>query len=78
MNETVNVFYVDFPTKAHGMVTANADGSYTILLNSRLSLEQQRRTFRHEMWHIENNDFEKTDVDEIEYEAHRHDKGLPL
>ena len=74
MKEVVSVHFVDFPTKARGMVTANADGSYTILLNSRLSFEQQRKTFRHEMRHIQNHDFEKTDVDEIEYEAHKHDK----
>ena len=74
MKEVVSVHFVDFPTKARGMFTANADGSYTILLNSRLSFEQQRKTFRHEMWHIQNHDFEKTDVDEIEYEAHKHDK----
>ena len=71
MNEIVNVFLVDFPTKAHGMVTANEDGSFTILLNARLSLSQQRKAYRHEMWHIKNHDFEKSDVQEIEYQAHR-------
>lgn len=77
MKEVVNVCFVDFPTKARGMVTANADGSYTILLNSRLSFEQQRKAFRHEMWHIQNHDFERADtvgVQQIEYEAHQHDK----
>lgn len=51
-------------------IVKNKDDSYTILLNARLSREKQLEAYCHAMRHIENGDFEKDDVQEIETAAH--------
>lgn len=67
----IQIRLLDFPTnKVTETVTHNADGSYTIFLNSRMTQERQLESYLHAMRHITNNDFEKTDVQEIESEAH--------
>ena len=55
----------------HEQITQNHDGSYTVFLNARDSTEMSRMSFVHALCHIHNNDFEKYDVQEIEYEAHK-------
>ena len=62
----INIIITDMPTSIRGCVHQNADCSYTIFLNARLSIEQQHITFQHEIRHILNNDFEKTDTNNIE------------
>ena len=75
MNDIL-VKIIDFPnTKVSEAVTANDDGSYTILLNAKMSHERLQKAYLHALGHIEHNDFEKSDVQEIEYEAHRRDAG---
>lgn len=72
MREDVNVILVDFPnTKGYEMCVENSDGSYTVLINARMSTDQQRKAYEHAVYHIENNDFEKESVQEIEARAHR-------
>ena len=67
----VNVVLLDFKTtKGKEMVATNEDGSYTIFINSRLSYAVQLKAYQHAMRHIENGDFEKNDVQQIEYVAH--------
>ena len=67
----VNVIVMDFPNKrGHEMVVPNEDGSYTIFINAGLNRESQLKAYEHAMKHIENDDFQKTDVQEIEYIAH--------
>jgi hypothetical protein len=67
----IQIRILDFPTtKVTETVTQNADGSYTIFLNSRMTQERQLESYLHAMRHITNNDFEKTDVQTIESEAH--------
>ena len=71
-SENVFVELVDFgEIPGAEMVTQNDDGSYTILLNARYSFERQQEACRHACWHIDNLDFEKCDVQEIETEAHK-------
>ncbi len=71
MTPDVNVVVIDFKTgKGKEMVVPNEDGSYTILINSRLTYASQLKAYEHAMRHINNNDFEKTDVQPIEYSAH--------
>ena len=68
----VNVIVMDFPNKkGHEMVVPNEDGSYTIFINAGLNRESQLKAYEHAMKHIENDDFQKTDVQEIEYIAHK-------
>ena len=48
-------------------------GGYTVYIDSRLSQEKQVRSYQHALGHIVNQDFEKTDVQEIERDAHGRD-----
>lgn len=67
----VNVVLLDFKTsKGNEMISANEDGTYTILINSRLSYAGQLKAYEHAIKHIQQNDFEKNSVQKIEYEAH--------
>ena len=43
---------------------------YTIYINAKLSPEGREKAMRHALWHIQNGDFERFDVQEIEEEAH--------
>lgn len=52
------------------VVTENEDGSYTIFINSRMNYEKQMRAYLHAMEHINGDDFQKEDVQHIEYHAH--------
>ena len=68
----VFVEVIDFKeAKGNEFVTPNSDGSYTIFLNARKSYEMQKEALEHALRHIDNNDFEKTDVQQIEAEAHQ-------
>ena len=51
-------------------VIKNNDDSYTILLNARLSQERQLECYKHALLHINNEDFEKDNADEIECKTH--------
>lgn len=70
MTPDVNCKIIDFPTKGNEMVMPNEDGSYTILINAKLSYIGRIQAYEHAMSHILNHDFQKTDVQEIESEAH--------
>lgn len=52
------------------VVTENEDGSYTIFINSRLNYEKRLKSYLPAMKHIEGDDFQKGDVQNIEYLAH--------
>ena len=41
------------------------------MLNSRLNYEQHLKSYAHELFHIENGDYEKTNVDLIKLWAHK-------
>lgn len=69
-NENVFVKFIDFPVKGNETVTRNEDDTYTVFINSRLSREMQLKAYMHALVHIQNGDFDKTDVDQIEYTAH--------
>ena len=68
--DDLNVQIIDMDTAMAERVTLNADGSYTIFLNARLNHEQQISAYEHALEHINNCDFEKQNVQEIEYAAH--------
>lgn len=69
----INTQLIDMDVLIGEQVIKNVDDSYTILLNSRLSHERQLECYRHAINHIQSNDFEKTNSNIIELEAH-HDK----
>lgn len=73
MIENVDYFVklVDFPVcTCGGIIMLNDDGTYTILINSRLSHAQNLDSLRHELNHIKNGDFYRDDpIGQIEKEA---------
>lgn len=67
----INIFLIDFGSSVPAATsTANADGTYSIFINSRCSEQAQRLSCYHELFHIFNKDFDKCSVNEIEIEAH--------
>ena len=61
---------IDFPARGREIVTPNDDGTYTVLINARLSAYAQREALDHALEHIRRGDFDKVDVQTIEAEAH--------
>ena len=54
------MIYADLPCTCKGMVVRMFDDGETydtIVLNSRLNWEQNVETYKHELWHIEHDDF---------------------
>ena len=69
MTNNYYVYVVDLPDGVNEMVCPCLDG-YTIYLNSRIDSQSQYEGFLHAIQHITNNDFEKDDIQSIEYDAH--------
>lgn len=71
MIQDVNTVLADMPCSIAAYTIANADMSYTVVLNSRLNYERQLLAYHHELKHIENGDYDKRcSVDLIEFYAH--------
>lgn len=68
----INTICLDMPSRIRSYVVKNPDGSYTIVLNSRLTRENNISAFHHELAHIFNGDHEKKNLtaDEIELQTH--------
>ena len=69
MDNDIFVYIVDMPTTAAEMIMP-CNGGYTIYLNARLSYQDRVRAYTHALKHVEQNDWNKTNVQEIEAEAH--------
>lgn len=67
----INTKIIDMDVLVGEQITANSDGSYTIFLNARLSHERQLEAYTHALRHIQGNDFEKENADQIEVKAHK-------
>lgn len=70
MTPDVNTFLVNFPSPGKEMVVQNEDGSYTVLINAKLSQDGRIKAYEHALNHINNGDFDKTDVQSIESQTH--------
>lgn len=68
---TVQTFLVDLPVKVKGLTVKNEDDSYSVFLNSRMAQNQIEKAYRHEMIHIERDDFSGDSVQSVEAYAHR-------
>lgn len=66
----INVVLLDKSCGVPGSVCLNEDDSYTVFIDAGLSAEKQKEVFEHEIRHITRNDFDKTNVQEIEVVAH--------
>ena len=58
----------DLPTSIRGFVFLGDDGEPVIVVNSRLTREQNRKTFRHEKRHIRRGDLTNKDYKEYKEE----------
>ena len=58
MTDHVPVVLQDLPVSIHGFICLGSDYEPIIVINSRLSVEQQRKTFRHEMRHLLSGQFD--------------------
>lgn len=72
--EQINVQYYNLPCTIASFVRENEDLSYTVVLNSRQTREQNIEAYAHEVRHITGHDLESEDnVDIIEQDAHKED-----
>ena len=63
---------IDFPDgKAKSMIIRDGNGDYNLYINARCSAAAQEEGYLHEIRHLIRNDFEKTDVQQIEADAHK-------
>ena len=67
--DDVYVYLEPLPDGIKEMITPCL-GGYTIYLDPRQSFESMRDSYKHALSHIEHNDFEREDVQEIEIKAH--------
>lgn len=70
MHENVFVYYVQLPGGINETVSP-CIGGYTVLIDPRQSSDGIRRSYLHALKHIQNDDFAKSDVQAIEYYAHK-------
>lgn len=66
LTEAIGVHFLDMDVKIEEQVICNSDGSFTIIINSRLNQERQMLAYQHALLHIANDDFNKNDADSIE------------
>lgn len=65
--EYVKVHLIDLPIAVEGYTVRTGPDEYAIFINAKLSDEQQRKTYDHEIAHIDNGDLEYIyDVDVLE------------
>ena len=55
----VIVRLADYPLCVRGFTMKDEEGTYNVYINSRYSYAQQQKTLKHELTHIQNDDFEK-------------------
>ena len=67
--DDIFVYLISLP---HGVkeVVMPCLGGYTIYINQALDPFAQQRAYNHALYHINNHDFEKHDIQAIETEAH--------
>lgn len=74
--DNARVIYCNLPPTVKGMLVKTFDYEggedyYTIVINSRISYEQQKEAYWHEIKHIKENDFDSDlTLSKIEYTRH--------
>lgn len=69
MVDEIHVYYHNLPDGVNEAVLS-CIGGYTIYIDPRQSEDGIRRSYNHAIQHIRNGDFERSDVQETETEAH--------
>lgn len=65
MSKQYHTRLVDLPPAVRGFVYKDEDGNPCIILNARLTRAQNRKTYDHEVEHIEHGDLDNPDY--LEY-----------
>lgn len=66
LTEAIGRLFSRHGTAVEEEVHPNEDGSFTIIINARISQARQMIAYQHALAHIMRDDFSKTDADEIE------------
>ena len=66
LTKAMGVYFLDMDTAVDEEVHPNEDGSFTIIINARISQARQMIAYQHALEHIMRDDFSKADADEIE------------
>lgn len=69
MRDDIYVYFISLPDKIHEVVLPCEDG-YTVYIDINLDEKGRIDAYNHALRHVTNNDFEKEDVQEIEFDAH--------
>ncbi len=67
----IYTYLVPLPSGVKEMVAAGPDDAYTVYINEKISSAERLEAYDHAVKHIDNRDFEKEDVQEVEKRAHR-------
>lgn len=67
--DDIYIYTIALPDGINEAVVPCADG-FTIYINEKLDDAQRYKSLEHALYHIAKNDWEKTDVQEIEETAH--------
>lgn len=70
MMEEIQTQILNMPTSIKAFVKQAEDGTYTIILNAKLTHEAMQEAFLHELWHITHGDFQSGSCGQIEAIAH--------
>lgn len=68
--DDVFVYLIDLPDGINEMITPCTDG-HTVYIDARLDDAHRLRAYEHACSHIDGNDFEKSNIQQIEADAHR-------
>lgn len=71
MNDDIRVVIENLPTTVRGFVYMDSTFCPCIVLNARMPIEVQRKTFRHEMRHIRNGELMNKEYKENHYDRSR-------
>lgn len=70
-DDNAMIVYMSLPVGVNECVCLNEDGSYTIVINDRICEEKRMKAFHHALFHIHHDDFHRSDVQDIERNAHK-------
>ena len=71
MTPDVNTLELNLPVTIAGYTVSNADNTYTVVLNSRLTFERRIQAYTHELQHILHGDYDRmVDVGILEFYSH--------
>ena len=69
MTDDIYVYIIPFPTLKATEMVVPCDGGYTVYLNAKMSKNRLLEAYNHALTHIKNHDWEKDDVNQIEFLA---------